>query len=141
MLRSGERLERRHQRSHRDCSLTKLARIGVKKSNTRAFCFPKFSSFFRLKEESATSLLLSSFLFLRRRPTAVAFFPTRFSSFLSLSRSRHRPCSTPRVSLEMGVVFSSLWHWMFPGKEYKIVMVRKRSGKRKQEDGNDDDHR
>ena len=44
---------------------------------------------------------------------------------LSLARSlaRSLDLDTPGFR-EMGVVFSSLWHWMFPGKEYKIVMVK-----------------
>ena len=79
----------------------------------------------------------SHFFFVRppsaRLTTAVGFrFFLSFSLFLALDTRGFR---------EMGVVFSSLWHWMFPGKEYKIVMVKKKREKKKEEAGDDDDHR
>lgn len=39
----------------------------------------------------------------------------------------------------MGVVFSSLWHWMFPDKEYKIVMVRRASERERHRENKDKD--
>ena len=60
-----------------------------------------------------------------RRRDRCCFFSLCFGrcSSLSLSFSLSLDTDTPGLC-EMGVVFSSLWHWMFPGKEYKIVMVR-----------------
>jgi hypothetical protein len=41
----------------------------------------------------------------------------------------------------MGVVFSSLWHWMFPGKEYKIVMVSEDEKRKKKKNSTTGNHR
>ena len=66
--------------------------------------------------------------------TAVAFFPCALVVvLLSLSLSLSLDTNTPGLC-EMGVVFSSLWHWMFPGKEYKIVMVRSEEEEEEEEE-------
>ena len=63
------------------------------------------------------------------------FFLVLWSLFFSLSLSFSLSLDTDTPGLcEMGVVFSSLWHWMFPGKEYKIVMVRSEEEEEEEEE-------
>jgi len=84
------------------------------------FCFVLCSPPFFVFASSASRPLLLFFLVL-------------WSLFFSLSLFLSLDTNTPGLC-EMGVVFSSLWHWMFPGKEYKIVMVRSEEEEEEEEE-------